>query len=69
MKKDASNVEDKFFSMLKNVSYGLVLHLLKIGPTSFELDHSPCARMTVTLAKGSILWRCQSRFHEFRGTF
>ena len=42
-----------------------ILHcLLKSGPISFAIDHSPCARMTVTLAKGSILWRCQSPYHR-----
>ena len=52
------------FTMLKNVCYCLVLHLLKNGPISFAIDHSPFARMTVTLAKGSILWRCQSPYHH-----
>ena len=58
MNADASKVEDRNIPILKNVCRCLALHLLKIGPTSFALDHLPCVRMTVTLTKGLILWRC-----------
>ena len=46
------------FPKLKNVCYCLVLHFLKNGPIYFALDHSPCARIIVTLTKGLVLWRC-----------
>ena len=49
MKTDACNVEDINITILKNVRCCLVLHLFRIGPTSFALDHSPCARMIVVL--------------------
>ena len=52
------------FPILKNVCCSLALHLLKIGPISFALDHSLCARMTVTWTKGVILWRCLSPYHR-----
>ena len=52
------------FTILKNVCRCHALHLLKTGPISFTLDHSPCARMIVTLEKSSILWRCQSPYHH-----
>ena len=52
------------FTKLKNVCRCLALHLLRTGPISSAIDHSPCARMTVTLEKGSILWRCQSPYHH-----
>ena len=39
------------FTKLKNVCRCLALHLLKTGPISFAIDHSPCARMTAILAK------------------
>ena len=45
------------FTSLKNACRCLALHLLKNGPISFASDHSPCARMTVTLTKSLILWR------------
>ena len=41
---DASTVEDiKHSPNLKNVCCCLALHLLKIGPISFALDHSSVA--------------------------
>ena len=53
-----TNFSPSHFSILKNVCCCLVLHLLRIRPTSFALDHSPCARMIWILTKGLILWRC-----------
>ena len=64
MNTDASNVEDTKFTKSLNVCQCLALNLLENGPISFAIDHSPCARMTVTLAKGSILRRCQSPYHH-----
>ena len=63
MNTDASTVED-INVLLRNVCRCLALHLLNNGPISFAIDHSPFARMTVTPAKGSILWRCQSPYHR-----
>ena len=48
MNTDASSVEDINIPKI-NVCFCLVLHLLRIGPASFALDHSPCARMLVIL--------------------
>ena len=63
MNTDASTLKTQTFPRLKNVCCCLALHLLKNGPTSWAIDHSPCSRMIVTLEKGLILWRCQSPYH------
>ena len=44
----------------------LVLHLLRIGPTSFALDHSLCSRMIWILTTFLILLRCQSPYYRFQ---
>ena len=44
MNTDGCNVEDITFTSLNNLCYCLVLHLLRIGPTSFALDHSPLCK-------------------------
>ena len=54
MKIGASNVEDINFLHFEEC-LRLVLHLLRIGPASFALDHSPCARMILILTKGLIM--------------
>ena len=52
MNADVSNVEDTNISPNhENVCQCLALNLLESGPTSFALDHSPCARMTVTFTE------------------
>ena len=59
MNPDASTVEDiNIHRIIERVSMSCIASL-KIGAASFAIDHSPCARMTVTLEKDSILWRCQ----------
>ena len=67
MNTDASTVEDinihpnqrTFVDVLDCIFWRMVHQ-------SFATDHSPCARMTVTWAKSSILWRCQSPYHRHR---
>ena len=58
MNTHACNVEDINILHIKNVCCCLVLHLLRIGPASFALDHSPCARMIWILTTCMILRRC-----------
>ena len=60
MNTDACNVEEKTFTILKNVCCCLVLHLLRIGSASFDLHHSPCARMIWILTAFPILLRCKN---------
>ena len=55
MNTDVCNVEDINILHIKERLLLSPLHLLRIGPGSFALDHSPCARMIVTLENGSIL--------------
>ena len=54
----------KTFTTFKNVCCCLVLHLLRIGPESFALDHSPYARKIWILTTCLILRRCQSPCHR-----
>ena len=60
----ACNVEDINIPISQNVLCCLLLHLLRIVPTSFALDHSPCARMIWISTKGLILWRCKGPYHR-----
>ena len=53
-------------TILKNVCCCLVLHLLRIGSASFELDHPPCARMIWILTTFPILLRCKNSSCRFQ---
>ena len=64
MNTDASTVEDINISQIKKRLSLSCIASFENGPISFAIDHSPCAKMTVTLAKSSILWRCESPYHR-----
>ena len=64
MNRDTSNVEDINIAHIKECLLLSCVASLRIGPASFALNHSPCARMIWILTTCLILRRCWSPYHR-----